>query len=113
MKVLLDTSFVLSAIRNKIDFLDRIENLGLQAIVPTQVIVELEGIAKTKQEAEIALKILKKVKVIDLKTKNTDAGIIKYAKNNKIVVATLDKEIKKKTKNQKLVIRAKKRLEIL
>jgi len=113
MKALLDTSFILSAIRNKIDFIDEAQSLGLQVIVPKQVIVELQGIAKSKSEAELALKILKKVKTIDLKTKNTDAGIIKYSKNHKIVIATLDKDIKKKTKNQKLVIRGKSKLEIL
>lgn len=111
--VLLDTSFILAAIRNKIDFLDEITNLGLTPILPKQVIVELEGISKSKREAELALRILRKVKTIDFKTKNTDEGIIKYSKNNKIIIATLDKEIKKKTKNQKLIIRAKKKLEIL
>jgi rRNA-processing protein FCF1 len=109
---LLDTSFILSAIRNKIDFLDEIKNLGLTPIVPKQVLVELEGISKSKSEAELALKIINKVKKIDLKTKNTDAGIIKYAKNNKIIIATLDKEIKNKTKNQKLIIRGKNKIEI-
>jgi len=113
MKALLDTSFILSAIRNKIDFLDEITNLGLIPIVPKQVLVELKGLAKNKQESELALRILKKVKTIDLKTKNTDTGIINYSKNHKIIIATLDKDIKKKTKNQKLVIRAKKKLEIL
>ncbi len=113
MKVLLDTSFILSAIRNKIDFLDEIETMGHVPIVPKQVLVELKGISKSKIEAELALKILRKIKLIDLETKNTDAGIIRYSKNNKIIIATLDKEIKKKTKNQKLVIRAKKKLEVL
>lgn len=110
---LLDTSFILSAIRNKIDFLDEAQSLGLIPIVPKQVLVELEGLAKNKQESELAIKILKNTKTIDLKTKNTDAGIIKYAKDNKIVLATLDKDIKKKTSNRKLVIRAKKKLELL
>lgn len=113
MKALLDTSFILSAIRNKIDFLDEAQSLGLQPMVPKQVLIELHGIAKSKKEAVLALKILKKVKTIDLKTKNTDAGIIKYSKNNKVVIATLDREIKKKIKNPKLVIRAKKKLEII
>ncbi len=31
----------------------------------------------------------------------------------KVIVATLDREIKKKTENQKLIIRGKKKLEIL
>ena len=50
----------------------------------------------------------------DLKTKDVDLGIIKFAKKNKnTIVATLDREIKSKTQNQKIVIRGKKRLEII
>lgn len=113
-KVILDTSFILSAIRNKIDFLEETRNLGLTPIIPKQVIVELKGI--TKSESKLALKLIKKnkLKTIDLKTKNTDQGIINYAnKNPKITVASLDREIKSNIKNQKLVIRAKKKLAIL
>jgi len=113
-KTILDTSFILSAIRNKIDFLDEILNLGLVPIVPKQVIVELKGI--TKPESKLGLKIIErnKIKTIDLKTKNTDKGIINYAKKNpEVTIASLDREIKSKTKNKKLVIRAKKKLEIL
>jgi len=113
-KVLLDTSFILSAIRNKIDFLDGIKNLGLTPIIPKQVLVEVKGLAKLKIESELALKLLKKVKIIDLKTKNTDKGIINYAKKNpNLIIASLDREIKKQLKNQKLIIRKKKKLEIL
>ena len=49
---------------------------------------------------------------IDLENKNTDKGIINFSKNNKIVIASLDKEIKKKAKGRKIVIKEKKRLEI-
>jgi len=64
----------------------------------------------------LALKILGKndFEEIYLKEKNVDKGIVKFAKENpEIAVATLDREIKRKIKNQKIVIMGKKKLEII
>ena len=110
-RCLLDTNFILTCIRQKIDFFEQLEKEGFQIIIPRQVIRELK-----KLEAELALNLLKKnkFKKINLKGKNTDNGIVNFAKKNpKIVIATLDREIKKKIKNPKLIIRRKKKLEII
>jgi rRNA-processing protein FCF1 len=110
-QVLLDTSFIISSVRNKIDFFE--ELMEYKIIIPKQVLVELEGISKSKTEARIALKILEKNKFskINLDSKNTDKAIILYAeKNPRMIIATLDKEIKSSIKNMKLVIRGKKKL---
>lgn len=115
--VVLDTSFILSCIRKKIDFFEQIKFKGLKVLLPTQVIEELTKISeRNKTEAKLALLILDKNKFteIDLQNKNVDKGIIKLAKENReYIIATLDKEIKNKTNNQKLVIRGEKELEIL
>ena len=120
-QVILDTSFILSAVRLKIDFLEDIKFLGYKALLPKQVITELKNIIESKKklrfkdEAKLALKILQKKRLpkIDLKQEYVDKGILNYAKQHKeIIVATLDKELKSKIPNQKLVIRAMKRLEI-
>lgn len=119
--VVLDTSFILSCVRKKIDFFDRIKFMGLKILIPIQVIEELtkisgRGNAKFSGEAKLALVILKKSKCpeIDLHNKNVDKGIIKIAGENKeYIIATLDREIKNKTNNQKLVIRGEKELEII
>ncbi|MCK4647580.1 hypothetical protein KAT24_01470 [Candidatus Pacearchaeota archaeon] len=118
--VVLDTSFILTCIRNKIDFLEEIKLKGFQIVVPKQVIKELERLVKTKKgkiknQSKLALKLLKinKPKLIDLKTNYVDKGIVKYSKKHDIIVATLDSELKKKIKNSKLVIREKKRLEVI
>ena len=113
---ILDTSFILSCVRNKIDFFEEIKFMGMKIEIPKQVIVELKGLGKSQDDAQTALKLLNKNKFnkMDLKTKDVDAGLIKFAEKNKdIVVATLDREIKKKIKNPKLVIRGKKKLEII
>lgn len=115
-QAILDTSFIVTCVKQKIDFLDEIPLLGFTPIMPKQVIVELQGLAKTDNNAKVALDIIQKsgLKSLDLKTKNTDKGIIKYAQANpQAVIATLDREIKTSTKNKKLVIRGKKKLEVI
>jgi len=111
-KFLLDTSFILTCVKQKIDFFD--ELLGEQILIPEQVIQELRRL-KTS-DSELALKILdkKKFKKIDIGKGHVDKRIIKYARENpEIIVATLDKEIKNKTKNKNLIIRGKMKLEIV
>ena len=112
-KILLDTSFILTSIRQKIDFCE--ELMGMEIIIPTQVIKEIIGLSKSKTEAEVALKLLKKEKFteIDLGKGVVDKLIIQFAKKNpEIIVATLDKEIKENVKNKKLIFRKNKRFEI-
>jgi rRNA-processing protein FCF1 len=119
----LDTNFILSCIRKKIDFFEEIPQMGMSILIPSPVIKEIERIKNHpknnfffKEEASLALKLLEKSKFkkIGLDGKNVDFGIIKIAKENSdYIIATLDKEIKNKIKNQKLVIRGEKRLEIV
>lgn len=121
-KVLLDTNFILTCIKQKIDFFEEIKLMGIQILIPKQVINEIKKITNSKkklhfrEDANLALKFLEKnsFKEIDIKNRNVDKGLINFAKENKdAIVATLDREIKNKIQNPKLVIRGKKRLEIL
>ena len=118
----LDTNFILSCLRKKIDFFEEIQLMGLHIIIPVQVIKELENISNSKkklhfkEDAKTAVKFLesKKFKKTGLDGKNVDYGIIKLARENEdFIVATLDREIRHKTKNPKLVIRGNKKLEIV
>jgi len=112
-KILLDTSFIITCAKQKIDFFD--ELIGNQILIPEQVLHELARL-KTPN-SELARKILEKSKFkkINLeKGKTTDNKIINFAKQNPdAVVATLDREIQNKTLNKKLIIRGKKKLEII
>ncbi len=115
-KVILDTSFILTCVKQKIDFFKELKFMGLKVLIPEQVVGELGGIATSSSNAELALQILKKNKFeqVDLKTKDVDKGVIKFAeKNTDFFIATLDRELKKKTMNSKIVIREKKRLEVV
>ena len=110
-QVVLDTSFILTAVRQKLDFFERLEHEGFQVFVPDQVLDELMGLG-----AQLALNILGKHKfrLVKLPGKDADAAIIAFAKKNpQAIVATLDAGLQKKIKNRKMIIRQRKKIEII
>jgi len=124
MEVLLDTNFIITCVKEKIDFLQAGEYGEL--ILPLQVIDELRkkverGKGQEKEFAKLALDIIQKnkinFKIIKLDKKFVDVGIKKYvsAKKDKVIVATLDRELKKELKNKIniLTIRARKKFELI
>jgi len=122
MKVLLDTSFILTCLKEKKDFLQAGE-FG-QLILPVEVIGELrrllrKGKGKEKERAFLALKIIEANKSIfdevELGKKHVDSGIKDYIRGRKVIVATLDKGLKKNLKGKAkiLTIRSKKKLVLI
>lgn len=117
-QAILDTNFIMTCLKQKIDFFEELRFMGFQILIPKQVIAELERMSKTKkgsakEYSELALNFLRinRPRIIDLKTKGVDKGLIKYSKKNPAVaIATLDREVKAKS-HHKIVIREKKRLE--
>jgi len=121
-KVILDTSFILTCVKQKIDFFEEINLMGIKIVIPKQVLSEIKKILTSKkklrfrEDAKLSLEILEKNKFesIDLGRGHVDKLLIKFAEtNSQIIVATLDKELKKKVKNRKMIIQEKKRLKIL
>tara|TARA_Y100000310_G_scaffold337740_1_gene425602 strand:+ start:15562 stop:15945 length:384 start_codon:yes stop_codon:yes gene_type:complete len=127
MKILLDTNFILTCVKRKIDFISLSEEIfdePLYWMVPQDILNELMAIKNKlkikildKNSANLSLEILKKIdpEIIKLHSKNpnVDEKIIDYLKNKKIVLATMDKNLKKKVKNKILTIRGNKNLEII
>lgn len=110
-QVILDTSFIMSSVKHKLDFFDKIEKEGFKIIIPNQVIKELEGLGES-----LALKILERnnFKSIKLEGKDADTAIVNFTKKNpKTTVATLDKGLQKRIKGKKMIIRQKKMIEII
>ena len=120
MKIILDTSFILSCVKEKADFAN-LESGRL--LLPEQVIKELEKISKEGEREEkenscLALQIIEKHKekfdILCLKKNNVDLGIIEYAQGkNDIAVATIDKELKRKLKGKAGIITLRKRKRIV
>ncbi len=127
MKItILDTNFILTCVKQKIDFFEEIKFMGMEILIPEQVINELKKVVNSKKkfhfrkDAELSLKLLEKeknsFKKIDLLKygKNTDKRLKNFTEKNKnIIIATLDRELKNKIKNPKLVIREKNKLEVI
>lgn len=110
-KILLDTNFILTCVKQRIDFFEEFYLAGIKIIIPENVISELEKLKKTA-----ALKLLEKnvFEKITLQGKNVDNAIVKFAKENPdIIIATLDQEMRRKIKNKKVTIRSKKIIEIV
>ncbi len=120
-KVLVDTNFLIACVKEKIDFFEEIAYQGYKILIPENVIRELKKIKESKQKrhnrnaAELVLDILKEQKYQTTKfnKRNVDNAIAEFANSKEdIIVATLDKELKKKINKNKMIIRNKKRLEI-
>lgn len=121
-QVIIDTNFIMACIRQKIDFFEDLKFMGLEVVVPDRVLEELQRLKEkhdrreTRREAEFALRLLEKneFKKIALRQKFADRAIIFYAKNNpKVIIATLDRGIKDRIRNPKVVIRDRKKLEVI
>ncbi len=111
MKILLDTSFLLTAIRYKVDIFNKLK--GHNLIVLDGIKKELENLIKRKKrgklEAKIVLELLKrkKIKIKKAKKKIVDDAIV--AEKN-MAVATQDKELKSRLKERKIITIRQKRL---
>jgi len=102
-KIIFDTNFILTAIKQKIDFISDLE--GYELLVPKQVLEELKKITADKKKklverelAGVSLAILNqnksKFRIIELEKSFVDTGLLRLKPQEKMVIATLDREIK-------------------
>ena len=121
-KVLLDTNFIMNSVQCKIDFFEQLENAGFEILIPEAVIGELRKVMNSKkklkfrQDAELGLKLLDKNKFtkIEMGAKYADKAIVRYLKDHSdVILATMDKALKKRVKNPIMVVRARKKLMIV
>ena len=123
MRVLLDTNFLITTVEQKIDFNSLANQLfseEIEWLIPIEVLAELKKIStqqgvktEDKEAAKVALQLVDEYDNVPLGTDTVDNGIVRYAKNNQVVIATLDKDLKKRFDNKILTIRGKKSLEII
>ena len=105
VNVISDTSFLIHLATHRIKNIDSIETeIGtLSFIVPKIVKKELEHLAKDPTKkiiSEQTLNFIKNLQTNDIDGNTADIGILDYIKNNKSIVATMDKELKNKIKQE-------------
>jgi len=103
VKVMLDTNFLLTMVRYKIHGLDEIkQKLPSEFFVLSRVLFELKGLGKSdkkvKKEVAIVEQLLKNsgVIVIQSKLEHVDKELVELSKE--YVIATNDKELRRKVK---------------
>ena len=121
-KVLLDTNFIMNCIQCKIDFFEQLEDAGFEILIPEAVIGELRKVMNSKkklkfrQDAELGLKIVgaNKFTKIEMGARYADKAIVRYLKTHPdVILATMDKALKKRVTNSIMVVRARKKIEIV
>lgn len=120
MKLLLDTSFIVSAFASNVHIMDEFTKFGVPSIYTIDLVIrELERLAlgrgKDGRNARLAQAFMKqqKVRILPAKEVHTDRQIIRHAKKGGMTVCTMDKELKEKLLRRSIpviIIRQKKYL---
>lgn len=109
MEVILDTNFIVSCIKKKIDFLGELEAMGFKILLPKEIVEETKDLRlnsdrETKVAVEVALELFKKIKIksMTLGRKPVDLGLIEMGKKG-AYIATLDTVIKRQVPNKVVI----------
>ena len=127
MKILLDTNFIITSAKNKIDFPSLANDIideKIEWIIPQDVLNELGNLKdkkgmkeKDKSAAGLGFELIQNInpKIIELPNKNPniDIKIVNYILDKDIVLATMDKDLKSRVNNKILTIRGQKTLELI
>ncbi|MFH1210367.1 MAG: hypothetical protein V1645_00460 [archaeon] len=119
-RIILDTNFIIETAKNNIDLgkeLSRIIDESYKLCTAEGTKEELEKIAKEnkirdREAAKFGLKMIEKMGILKADGKNVDEKIKNLSDNNTII-ATQDKELKKKIKGHIIVVRQKKHLQLI
>lgn len=113
MEVILDSNFIISCIKRKINFLEDLENLGFKVLLPKEVYQELKDLRLNVPHSErtaidLSFDTLnnKKIKKVRLGNKIVDEGLIEKGKKG-CYIATLDSGIKRAIPNRIVISEAK------
>ena len=104
VEVICDTSFLIHLATNRIKNLDNLDvEIGQISFVIPQVVknelLELEKNPEKKQAIQSTLNYIKFFKIIPILGSFADKELLDYVSKNRVIVATMDRELKKQIKN--------------
>lgn len=104
IEVICDTNFLIHLATRRIKNIDNLDiEIGqITFVVPEVVKTELSKLSKNphkNQDIKSTLNYIKNFKTIPILGTFADKELLDYVTNNKVIVATMDKELKKQIKN--------------
>ena len=111
-KVLVDTSFLIHLAEKPVGGLSLIEEkMGpIEFVVLKQVLDELGRMIKGRsvkkvRKAKAALRIVSALKLVPQSEKgDVDSSIVRYGERNRVIVATLDSELRARLRRRKITV---------
>ena len=105
VEVICDTNFLIHLATRRIKNIDNLDvEIGQVTFVVPQVVKnelsKLSNNSNKKNDIQSTLNYIKKFKIIPITGSFADKELLNYVSNNKAIVATMDKELKKQIKNQ-------------
>ncbi len=105
VEVICDTNFLIHLATRRIKNIDNLDvEIGQITFVVPQVVKnelsELEKNPEKNQDIQSTLNYIKNLKIIPIVGTFADKELLDYVSNNKVIVATMDKELKKQIKNR-------------
>ena len=103
VEVICDTNFLIHLATRRIKNIDSLDmEIGqITFVVPVVVINELSILAKNPNKAneiQLTVNYIKNFKKIPITGTFADKELLDYVANNRVIVATMDKDLKKKIK---------------
>jgi len=103
VEVICDTSFLIHLATRRIKNIDNLDTeIGSISFVVPEVVknelIKLQNNPEKKQEIETTQNYIKKLKTISIQGNFADKELLEYIKNNRSIVGTMDKALKKQIK---------------
>ena len=104
VEVICDTNFLIHLATNRIKNLDNLDvEIGQITFVVPQVVIneltELEKKPEKKQDIQSTRNYIKSFKIIPIQGSFADKELLDYVSKNRVIVATMDRELKKQIKS--------------
>lgn len=117
MEVIVDTNFIISCLKKKIDFVEQLEEQGFKVLVPREVLQEMKDLrtSRISHEDKLAVNLGlelfsgRSAKHISLGNGKVDDALIKKGQEG-YHIATLDAVIKRKVPSVIVIFDAQKRV---